>query len=584
MRIISISTQNYRTLESIEIPFSENYCTISGQNNAGKSCIIRLLLNLFESGESPPWVSTEYFKFDYKEDKTQWHKPDDPINICYMLQPAKSDDPALITFIEKITGKQIQGDQTNVKIETKITTAGEHGTNVFVNNETSDFAAGKEIVKKLKAANLMFLYNSTRGQEEAYHFYRGRRFFYDFVLSEDEKNRLDQASREAERRLKAFAREHREDLNNILGRLSERYDVEFSPMERYTTRHMPLGINLKDKTVEVPLNDWGSGTQNRTHILMAILQANRIKTRESAQDKITPIVVVEEPESFLHPSAQSEFGRILCELSTDLGIQIITTTHSPYMLNRQNPSANILLCRDVKRRKQLQTIKVDTSGESWMAPFAQHLGIDNSEFKVWRPIFSSYKSCVLLVEGSIDKDYFDFLKTKDLGIELLDGQIEVQAYGGKDALRNSLLVRFVLSQFDEFFITFDLDAATDVKGTLQRAGLREGNDYIPLGINQPGRDAIEGLLPQRILSAVMGRETDLVMQLGAKDNKDRKEAKDKLKRKYLEEFTNNSDYTREDLKELSKVIKIINNKFNPAKKRYSHGNIMGEFSANTKCP
>ena len=61
----------------------------------------------------------------------------------------------------------------------------------------------------------------------------------------------------------------------------------------------------------MPLNDSGSGTQNRTQILMSVLQANRIKTNPSLDDKITPLVVIEEPESFLHPSAQSEFGRIL---------------------------------------------------------------------------------------------------------------------------------------------------------------------------------------------------------------------------------------------------------------------------------
>ena len=91
---------------------------------------------------------------------------------------------------------------------------------------------------------------------------------------------------------------------------------------------MPLGINLNDRNVDVPLDDWGSGTQNRTRILMAILQAHRIKTTASDDDKITPIVVIEEPESFLHPSAQGEFGRMLRDLSREFGIQIIVTTHS----------------------------------------------------------------------------------------------------------------------------------------------------------------------------------------------------------------------------------------------------------------
>jgi len=72
---------------------------------------------------------------------------------------------------------------------------------------------------------------------------------------------------------------------------------------------MPLGINLRDRNVKVPINDWGSGTQNRTYILMALLQAYRIKTTGTQDQKITPFVVIEEPESFLHPSGQAEFGR-----------------------------------------------------------------------------------------------------------------------------------------------------------------------------------------------------------------------------------------------------------------------------------
>ena len=116
----------------------------------------------------------------------------------------------------------------------------------------------------------------------------------------------------------------------MLGKLTERYDVEFSALEGYATRRMPLGINLKDKNVEVPLNDWGSGTQNRTYILMSILSANRIRTQQSPDDKITPIIVVEEPESFLHPSAQAEFGKLLQAISSELGLQIIASTHSPY--------------------------------------------------------------------------------------------------------------------------------------------------------------------------------------------------------------------------------------------------------------
>jgi hypothetical protein len=79
------------------------------------------------------------------------------------------------------------------------------------------------------------------------------------------------------------------------------------PLPKVTQRaECLLGSILRDRNVKVPVNDWESGTQNRTYmhtyILMALLQADRIKLDSSPDEGITLIVVVEEPESFLHPS------------------------------------------------------------------------------------------------------------------------------------------------------------------------------------------------------------------------------------------------------------------------------------------
>src|SRR5690606_16353931 len=108
--------------------------------------------------------------------------------------------------------------------------------------------------------------------------------------------------------------------------------------------------------------------------------------------------------------------------------------------------------------------------------------------------------------------------------------------------------QFVIRTFDQVFVTFDLDAESDVSAALKRLGLKQGSDYMALGVSQPGKDCIEGLLPQRILSAVNGRETDLVMKLGSKDNRERRNAKDRLKQEYLKEFRGHSDYSKEELK------------------------------------
>lgn len=561
MRLNSITTKNYRTLHNITIGFSNGYCTISGRNNAGKSSIIRLLSALFGTSNPYDWTVDES-RFEYKEDKTQWEKNSDPIQVKYSLKITKDEDPALISFIEKIATKKIATESASLSMSYTIRENDEISVSVTIDGGNVDDKSAKEIEKRIKDSNLLFLYNSTAHHEDYYYRRGRRRMFYDFVMSEDEKKALDKAGKHIERRLRKLAKEHTQGLSEVLGRLIEKYDIEISPPEGLTARRMPLGINLRDRNVKVPLNDWGSGTQNRTHILMAILQANRIKTTDSPDEKITPFVVIEEPESFLHPSAQSEFGRMLRQLSDEFGIQIIATTHSPYMLNQEEPGSNLLLSREVRRGKTYETTLVDTKGSSWMAPFADHLGIGPSEFAALRPLFSATKSKVLLVEGITDQQYFELLKKNEISCEKLGSDIEVVPYGGKDTLKNTLLVQFVLRTFDKVFVTFDLDAESDVSGSLGRVGLKKNVDYLALGISQGGRDCIEGLLPERVLAVVNGKETGLVMSLGCKDNSDRRKAKDLLKKKYLEEFKSRTDYTGEELKELNKVVKQINSRLN----------------------
>ena len=472
----------------------------------------------------------------------------------------KEEDPALIAFIERIASKTISDPSAALRISYSVTDSEGASVGVTIDGATTDEKAAKEIEKRIKDSNLLFLYNSTTPHEEYYYGTR-RRMLYDFVMSEEEQQALYDAERHVERRLRKLAKEHTQGLSNILGRLSEHFEVEVTPPESYAARSTPLGLSLKDRHVEVPLNDWGSGTQNRTQILMAILQASRIKRSESTADRITPFVVVEEPESFLHPSAQAEFGRVLRLLSSELGIQIIATTHSPYMLNQEEPASNLLLARRMKRKKPFESFVMDTAGDGWMAPFSDHLGLPSDEFVRWKGIFTLQQSKVLLVEGPSDEEYLTAFAADGLACERLNPAIEIAPYGGKDTLKNTLLVQFVLRKFDQVFVTYDLDADAEIRSALHRLGLREGRDFIALGTQHAGKDCIEGLLPERVLASVNGRETDLVMKLGSRDGAERRKAKEALKRKYLEEFVSRKDYSRDELREFARVIKTINGRF-----------------------
>jgi hypothetical protein len=183
-----------------------------------------------------------------------------------------------------------------------------------------------------------------------------------------------------------------------------------------------------------------------------------------------------------------------------------------------------------------------------MEPFSKILGLDNSEFTAWKDILKTEKSFVLLVEGELDKRYLEHIHALSLPSLRLPEGLDIIPYEGKDALKNTILLKFIVEKFKKVFITFDLDARPELEKIMQQIGLRDGHDYFAIGASKPGQDCIEGLLPPRILSAVHGSNTDLIMQLAAQDSKARKSAKSTLKQKILAAFQAEPCITEEDLK------------------------------------
>jgi hypothetical protein len=95
-------------------------------------------------------------------------------------------------------------------------------------------------------------------------------------------------------------------------------------------------------------------------------------------------------------------------------------------------------------RKQLrETIQADTGDERWMDPFALALGIRDSEFAGWRDTFFTKSPALVLVEGEIDKRYLDLLRDPAHGEDSLRFEGDIFPYGGRDALKNQALLRFI---------------------------------------------------------------------------------------------------------------------------------------------
>jgi putative ATP-dependent endonuclease of OLD family len=560
MKIDKIEIKNYKTLEDIVVRFDGYFSSISGQNNAGKTSIVKAITSIFKGEEESFSFFDENDEISYSGSKTQWAVGSDPIEFKYDLTISVDSDPGLHSFIKKIAEIEAMPEIAKVIVQLSLNDKQERKIEMFVNGEELEKYATGEVFRRLSSSNIANMHNSTSGHRKIYS-KRGARSFHEMILSIEEKEELKKEQDRIRKKVKKFAQEHRSELSTILGKLEEKYEVELTLFEGLFRDSIPLGINLKDKGVEVPLDEWGAGTQNRTRILMSILTASRIKQQENDENRITPIILIEEPESFLHPSAQAEFGRIIRSLARELEVQIIITTHSPYMLCQERPESNILLCRKILRGKLRKTEVVEVTEEQWMEPFANILGLDDESVLPWGEVVKASKDHAVLVEGKIDEEYIAAISALNLKGFVVPESIEIIPYGGKDALKNSIMLKFVIEKFDRVFITFDLDAKGELAKTMSQLGLTEGEDYLTVGIEKDGQDCIEGLLPSRILSKVHGENTDLIMKLSSNDNKKRKSAKNELKSKLLDEFKITKNLCTDDLKEFKKLFVAINKVF-----------------------
>lgn len=554
MKLEKLAVKNFRTLEDIQVTFAGYYTAISGQNNAGKTSLIRAIRHTFRDNSKELFFMHRRDEISHGDDRTHWVKGDQEIVFEYDTSVSSKDDPGLFQFIEKFNEEKLKAETARVRIRVCYKANEANQSLVWVNDKELSTYASKEVLQKLRSSTLAFMHDSSRHHASNFGF--GGRELHELMFTSDEIKQIGDEARKVQRKIKGISKAHRAELTQLLGHLEEKYEVDFAIPEGVFTGSVPFAVNLRDKNVDIPLSDWGSGTRNRTEIMMSILQANRIRSKPD-ENKITPFIIIEEPESFLHPSAQAEFGRVLMDLANELQIQTIVTTHSPYMLCQRSVASNILLGRKLAygKLKHAEVIEVDEA--NWMEPFSSILGLKNTEFEAWKDVLFSANHCVLLVEGAIDKAYFEHINSLRLPNLTLPSGVDIVPYEGKDALKNTILLKFILAKFKRVLVTFDLDARAELEKVMRQLDLVEGTGFLVIGQGKPGRECIEGLVPERVLSKVHGQNTDLVMQLSAADASARRSAKNSLKQKVLAEFKADSNITKDDLKGFLPVFRAL---------------------------
>lgn len=538
MRITSLKIRNYRTLESIDLDFPVSYAAICGANDSGKTNVIRAIRALVRGDVPGPFAFRDEEELSLKDDYPKW-KDTDPsereISFDVAIELDKTRDIGFYQFVTKQLSIESPPDPLGLSITVAYRAEKPEPTVTVeaVGNQYSDLNA-QEVLKKLQSSRSVLFHNST--ETETRYFYPGQSIAGHIrEITGQHESLVESMKKTVNSGLARISKSQQAEFEGLLGRLQTKYKVGLS-MPAFDFGYLPFSITLGDKKFEVPLDDWGSGTKNRTLVLLALFRARQIGNSEPSAAKITPVIIVEEPESFLHPSAQAEFGRVLQDLAEEFRVQVLVTTHSPYLLNLKEPSSNILLRRHSAYRQLRETERVDTGGDNWMAPFGQALGLDAEEFKPWKTVLLTGSDAILLVEGDTDKEYFEILRSDVHGDKRLLFQGDIVSYGGTGALNNTTLLRFVKDRHRRFFVTFDLDAADRIEKTLNGLQLEKGKHYLPIGLNVAGKRNIEGLLPESVTTAVYGANPALVQAATAGTKEEAESAKNRLKRLLLEEF------------------------------------------------
>ena len=535
MRISQLRAQNYRTLEDIQLTFPSSYTAICGANDCGKTNILRIIRSIVKDDNPFYYVPDDDQNLTVDNDFPKWKQTSATerlVNVTMTITVYPDRDTGLYQFI--IRQLSLQDNDAPLKLEVNVSTSRkpEQSVRIIFDGSTIDGLPAQEVLQRIQASNCILFHNSTQPDPR-------RQFGDEFdelrEISEQHAQILESAQKKVDQSLAEIVESRQRELEALLGRLEKKYHVSLS-LPSFNFKYLPFRLTLGERQYKVPLNNWGSGTQNRTRILLTLFRAKQISESLASTSKITPVIVIEEPESFLHPAAQAEFGRVLVDLAEEFEVQVIVTTHSPYLLSVKSPKSNILLRRRRDREQLFETEVVNTSGSGWMKPFGLALGLQSNEFAPWKALFLTESDAILLVEGKTDKEYFELLRDEAHGEKQLKFNGEIVSYEGTGSLKNTVLLNFIRNKYKRIFVTFDLDASRELDKTFRALEFERDKHFAPIGVDEAGKRNIEGLLPDSVRRAVYSAEDGVVQVAMSGTAEEQRSAKNRLKKLLLKEF------------------------------------------------
>lgn len=447
MRIKKITVRNFRSLEVIEDLELPQLCALVGSNNTGKSNILESIRRVLEKD----WIT----KSSFEQNDIFLMDDEKEIEINLTLEPQYDyqhfKSSSIITKVTDLNFKYNKykvGDEKGApKLDKKC--LGPNGKvinvpkNVPKKGEQPTFIPLNGIPQEI-AENIPLIYigtdRSLKSQMPgAYNSLLGRIFDdinADFLNPENKisiKNKDGKETQIArykyfnnliekavsllktksftdlEHQIKVFAFKQ---LGLDIEKDSEKLDFYFTPPNSIDF-YKSLDLIVKEGSFSINACELGKGFQNI--LVIAILKAFEERRKQGA------IILIEEPEMYLHPQTQRSLYNTLREVSKTN--QVIYTTHSSYFVNIAD----------------YQNVIMVTKNNSSTSAKRSDLNLDPNKLEKFRRISNSshneffFAKRVLFVEGDTEENAFPEWARKE-GFSFNELGVSVIEVSGKNNL------------------------------------------------------------------------------------------------------------------------------------------------------
>lgn len=387
MRISKIDIKRFRSINNLTLTIVENknLITICGQNNVGKTNILRALNLFFEKRD-----------FDFKKDIPEFKQMTGGASVFPIIKITFTDNSNVWEISKNFNPKKINGNTEN--------------NYHLIGKKNSANIDEKETLKFLNSINFFYLPSINISFPEIINFLVDDQF----LDIEFGKSRM----KGKKGVVKSSLEKAKNTLQEILDDLTTSIDPSFKEFHSSwgIKFNVPKNINrfreiinneidfiITDDT-QTEIHSKGAGLQRLGHILMVIRIAEKlISNRKKC------IILIDEPDIYLHYKLQKQLFEKIKKLSETT--QVFITTHSPIFINPYKLDNLFLLELNVAEKKSIRKNKtgnilatslIDLTKNDSVFTVKEILGIEDRDSYI-------IGKNNLLVEGSEDKKYLEEL-------------------------------------------------------------------------------------------------------------------------------------------------------------------------------